>query len=528
MFMSPDLFLNCILCIINDNSERLRKLIDQLIQVFETDNKTNTTIDNDVTRFYIRILKDIMQAKVTKDHQDELRIILLKFQSDPILSKRKEIYELLHGIFTSAEKLSTERLNELSATIQNMLLWHDTNKLTRSQFAILSRAADMINPLDQANELRKVRKLSEGIHDVFEKSHAEIGSSRPEPVERVDLSDRDSMRIALNMQKERSVTGVLRMGLQGLNRMFGERGGLARGESLVVYALKHNYKSSLMMSIATWVALYNNASVSGVQGDKKQLVLLISLENEAHQNFVWMYRHHYEAINRSSSKHLNDDQVTEWCHETFNKSGFTLVIERFLPQKFTYNAFVSLCEYYINSGYHIVFVGVDYLNLMNKTIEGMRTEANHLAVRDIFSSFCNYTKSKGITFVTAHPLNRKAAELRATGVANVVKRFDESHLADSVDVAREVDLEVFINIERNLDNIAYLTFQRGKHRYVDNTPDQHKYFAQKFHKDYGIIDDVLLAPTYVSDIYADKFDPEAERGEPSQAKEQDFADDNVF
>lgn len=526
--MSPDLFLDCILCVINDNSDRLKKLVEQLIHFFEQDSKNNTTIDSDVTRFYIKVLKAILMARVTKDNPDELRMILLKFQSDSVLSKRKEIYELLQGIFTSPEKLPYERLIQISSSIQNTLLWHDLNKSTRSQFAALAKSADMINPIDQANELRKVRKLSEGISTAFEKSQAELGTSRPTAVESVDLSDRESMKKANKKQKERSVTGVLRMGLQGLNRMFGERGGLARGESLVIYALKHNYKSGLLMSIATWVALYNRPSTSGPDGDKKPLILLFSLENEAHQNFVWMYRHHYESINKRSSKGLTDDEVVDWSMEFFNSKGFTVIIERFLPQDFTYQVFTSIIEYYTNSGYNIVLAAVDYLNLSNKQIEGMKSESNHLAVRDIFSVYCNYTKSRGITFCTAHPLNRKAAELRGTGVANVVKRFDENHLADSVDVAREVDLEVFINIEKNLDGQAYLTFARGKHRYVDNTPESHKYFAQRFHKDYGIIDDVLTEPTFVMDIYADKFDPDAERGEPSQPREQSFEDELVF
>lgn len=515
MLMSPDLFLDCILCVINDNSDQLKKLIESLIFLYENDAKSNTTIDNDVTRFYIRVLKKLMVSGTTKDNPDELRVILLKFQSDSVLAKRKEIYQLLYDTFLSTEKLSAEKVIQLSTQIQNTLLWHELNKLTRSQSAALYRSADIINPQDQATELQKVRILSDGIGVAFESK--KLNTVTPDTfVERIDFTDKASMKKALLKHNERAVTGVMKMGLQGLNRMFGERGGLARGESLVVYALKHNYKSGLLMSIATWGALYNAASTSGPNGHKKKLILLISLENEAYQNFVWMFRHHYENLNRCSSKDLSDDQVAEWCYETFNKNGYTLIIERHLPRKFTYARYVERIEYYKNSGYEVVLTSIDYVNLMEKSMEGVRSESNHLAVRDIFSALCNFNKSEGITFCTAHPLNRNAATLRASAVANVVKRFDESHLADSVDVAREVDLEVFINIERNHDGVAYLTFNRGKHRYVDNTPDAHKYCAYRFHKDYGIKDDIFLAPEYISDIYTDPLTPDAERGTPSQ------------
>lgn len=524
MLMSPDLFLDCILCVINDNSENLKRLIEGLITLFENDSKKNTTIDNEVTKFYIKILKAIMLSNVTKENPDELRVILLKFQSDPVLSKRKEIYQLLHDTFLSPEKLTDDKRQQLTTQIQNTLLWHEVNKSTRSQFAALSKSADMINPIDQAAELQKVKILSENTVNAFEnKKHKNFNIDTF--IERVDFTDKESMKKALIKHNARAVKGVLRLGLQGLNRMCGERGGLARGESMVIYALKHNYKSGLLMSIATWGALYNTPSSIGLTGDKKKLILFISLENEAYQNFVWMFRHHYENLLGKSSKGLSDDEVSEWCYETFAKNGYTLIIERHLPRKFTYARYVERVEYYKNSGYEVVLTSIDYVNLMEKSMEGIRSEANHLAVREIFSALCNYNKSEGITFTTAHPLNRDAAKLRATGVANVVKRFDENHIADSVDVAREVDLEVFINIERNLDGVAYLTFQRGKHRYVDNTPDNHKYFAYRFHKEYGIRDDILTKPQFVSDIYADPLTEDAELGIPSQPIESNGSDE---
>jgi hypothetical protein len=522
MLMSPDLFLDCILCILNDNSENLKKLIGSLIHMFEVDSKSNTTIDNDVTKFYIRVIKQLMVARVTKDNPDELRVILLKFQSDPVLSKRKEIYQLLHDTFLSPEKMSHDKLSQLIASIRNTLLWHDLNKSTRQQFAALSKSADMLNPLDQAAELQKVKSISEGIGTAFENSKIVAGAIRPQAVEHIDFTDKDSMKAALQKHNERAVSGIMKMGLQGLNRMFGERNGLARGESLVIYALKHNYKSGLLMSIATWASLYNNPSTAGANGNKKKLILLISLENEAYQNFVWMFRHHYESTYRKSSKGLTDEQVSDWCIEQFAAKGFVLMIERHLPDQFTAKKYEEIIEYYENSGYEVVLSSIDYVNLMNKTVEGTNSESNHLAVRAIFSKLCNYNKSKGITFCTAHPLNRKAAELRASGVANVVKRFDESHLADSVDVAREVDLEVFINIEKNLDGVSYLTFNRGKHRYVDNTPDAHKYCAYRFQAGgIGIVDDILTEATFVTDIYSDPLVADAERGDPSQPVETD-------
>jgi hypothetical protein len=518
MLMSPDLFLDCILYIINDNSNEARRLVRELIGLYETDARNNARIDHDVTRFYTRILKAIMDTGVSKQNRDELRVILLKFQSEAMLSKRGEIYQLLHDTFMSTEELTAERLEQYAERIRNVLKMQLGDKAARTFYGTLARARDMVNPLDQAAELRKLPGIAKEVETVFS-GGGPASSLQRSLVERIDLSDKISMQAGLTKNRARAISGVLKLGLQGLNRMLGKKGGLARGETLMVYALPHNYKSGLLMSVAGWVVLYNTPAISGEEAAKKPLVLLISVENEAYQNFVWMFRHFYQTINQMTADHLTDDEVSDWTYNTFSAKGYTLIIERHLPTDFGYQQFVERVEYYENSGYVVVAASVDYPNLM-KMMEAARHD---LAVRALISALCNYTKTKGITFIAAHPLGRKAKELAASGITNVVKRLDTSHLSDSFDVAKEVDVEVFVHIERNLDGTAYLTFQRGKHRYVDDTPLAHQYFAYRFHPTFGIRDDLLLAPEYVSDIYSDPLSLLGARGvlnQPTEAEQE--------
>jgi len=528
MLMSPDLFLDCILFIINDNSDAARQLVKDLIALYETDSKNNATIDHDVTRFYIRILKAIIDTKVSKKNPDELRLILLKFQSDAILSKRNEIYQLLHDTFMSTEVMTDDKRSQYAERIQNVLLMNQCNKMARSFYGQLAKAGDMVNPFDQVTELRKLATIAKEVETVFStsKSTPVKGVSL---VDKIDLSDKVSMQEGLSKFKERSVTGILRLGLQGLNRMLGKRNGLSLGESLAFYALPHHYKSGMLLSIAGWIALYNSPALTFENTGKKSLILLISLENEAYQNFVWMFRHFYMTINQMSADHMADAAVIDWTYEAFSEKGYTLIIERHLPSKFNFPQFTSTVEMYENSGYVVVLTCVDYPNLMAK--DGITTESagrHDLAVKALFSALCNYTKTKGITFVGAHPLHREAKKLAASGLTNVVKRLDTSHLADSFDVAREIDVEIFIHIEKNLDGVSYLTMQRGKHRYVDDTPAAHQYCAYRFHPVFGIRDDVLLAPEYVSDIFSDMNSNEGDRGTPSQPLETVMNEVSIF
>ena len=154
MLMTPELFLDCILYIVNDNSDAARNLVLELIAFFENDVRNNASVDHDVTRSYIRILKAIITTKTTKQERDELRLLLLKFQSDPFLSKRNEIYTLLHDILLSEEIMSPGKINQSAEKIRNALAWHRCNKATRALYGTLARAGDMVHPTDRHGSLR--------------------------------------------------------------------------------------------------------------------------------------------------------------------------------------------------------------------------------------------------------------------------------------------------------------------------------------------------------------------------------------
>ena len=282
------------------------------------------------------------------------------------------------------------------------------------------------------------------------------------------------------------------------------------------------------MSVPAWIASYNTPTPTAAEAGKIPLILLISLENEAYRNFIWMYRHFWETLHKKSSDHLTNDEIKEWTYATFNARGYKLIIERHKPAEFNYPRFVETIVYFESQGYYIVLVSVDYVNLMAK--DGLPAEAgarNDLAVRALYSAMCNYTKTKGITFASAHPLKREAEALAASGVANAVKRFNKSHIADSFDVAREVDLEIVVHIERNLDGTPYLTMFRWKHRYVDDTPLAHQYCAYPFYPE-GIRDDIGGEPGYVTDIYADPKSLERSRTALNQPSESETETISVF
>jgi hypothetical protein len=80
-------------------------------------------------------------------------------------------------------------------------------------------------------------------------------------------------------------------------------------------------------------------------------------------------------------------------------------------------------------------------------------------------------------------------------------RFNTNCIGKCKRLEEEVDLSIFLNIEKGADGRSYLCVRRKKHRYVDNTPEEDKYFAQPFDPIYGIRDDIDKEPTFVRDIH---------------------------
>ena len=253
------------------------------------------------------------------------------------------------------------------------------------------------------------------------------------------------------------------------------------------------------MSFAKWIVMHNKPYVDP---DRPGIptVLFITLENEANENIMWWFESMYVASHGRPPEGLSDDEIVDLVYDFFQHSGYDLIIERKLGPDFGYDEYVQMYERYQKAGHRILVTIIDYMNMMKKTINGKEGRSD-LALRDLYNKMCNFNKNRMTTQISAHQLNRDAARL-VVGATNVVKKFNDSHYADGMDVGREVDMEIFIHIERNNQGVPYLTMMRGKHRYVNDTPDKDKYCAYKF-DEYGIPDDIDEAESrVVKNIYA--------------------------
>lgn len=507
MFITPDLYLDCITILFHDNSETNQSIVKELAAVYENATLSGTgSMENDaLIELYIWIIKSLMSDDIDRTKESDINTFLLKIKSNPIMEKKRDVYDLLVNILTSRDTMSEEKLSKSIKNIQTKLLLIRMNKVSRMFFGGVNRVSDMANVEDQYKGLQK---LMDDMKGAIDETETAVSKTDDEEIETVSFNSKESMRAALKKNADRTVKGVIKTGLQGLNMALGKAGGATLGESIIFNAPSHHCKSLILQLISMWAAIYNDPLPSD---GKKPLISLISLENEAFQNFIFIAQSMYYQIVGEEvgdiSKDEIQDKLIDWVYEEFSKNGYAFDIVRHLPEQFGYEELVRYINRKEKEGYAVHLCVIDYINNMRK---GSRADkhnsnvGNHLLIKELYSRICNYLKTKGITVISAHQLNRDALKLgNLGGKRDVVKHLNSEHLAESVDVQREPDCLVFMYREKNYDGLWFLTFRLDKHRYVNDTPESHKYFAYPFTK-HGLLADVNGPAGFTRDIYSFK------------------------
>lgn len=280
------------------------------------------------------------------------------------------------------------------------------------------------------------------------------------------------------------------------------------------FIVTHN--TGILLKYARWSVTLNKVA----ENIKNPTCLFYSLENEIPQNLMQLFEELYiNKYKQLPPKDMAYDQIIEFCYSEFSKYGWKLIMERRLGAEFGFAELVTSFEEYARNGYTPLMCIIDYINMMKKG--GVLRDdggGNHLLLRDLYTNVCNYLKSKNCTLVTAHQLNRKAAESARQNPLGAVKKFGIDMLADGMDPQREIDIAFYQHKELDTTGRAFLTWKLDKHRYCNDTPDKDKYFAYMFKGPLGILDDIDGEDQSTTNIYTVKFDEngDAEVGNSSQ------------
>lgn len=327
--------------------------------------------------------------------------------------------------------------------------------------------------------------------ELLQKDLETIGQDRKDPLEdnagRVNFADPESIIQCFDKSKESiSTEGVLRTGLQGLNKMWGI-GGYIRGGSYNYGALTHNYKSGMLLDHCRWLPVYNKPIMW--DKNKKPMFLRLSFENMPEQDLPVMYKCIWEAEQQKELDlaEVDSREAAKYIYDKLSVNGYHFEILCFDPNKMSVWSIIEILQGFEAQGYEIHGVIIDYLELLTKG--GGNTMRSDEKITYAFEVLRNHCFARGITQINAHQLSTEAQNISREGTANFAEKCSKGGwYMNCKSLHTKLDGECILHIHE-MNGEDYLTFARGKNRTHHTTPARHKKFAYKFERYGGIVDD---------------------------------------
>lgn len=448
---------------------------------------------------YANPAKDSVDSERVKDVYESLQVLLLKMMSNPHLCQSKEL------IIQQVRMVSGEDPHVLEVIEGAVDLRLDEAAIKNHCRSLIQELNDVIRKAEFRKRFQEYSKTiiyGEGDFNLNEitrsmitqfEGYAHDRGERPEHtpgvMDFINFQDEESLRKSFDRaQKQISPDEIIKFGLQGLNRIFGEQMGGRRGEMVLVGGLQHHYKSGLIMKMTSGAALYNIPKLKDPK--KKPAIVLISSENDLPINMQTMYKGCVEpTLGRQIKKSEIDPNIAaQFMREKFAENGWHFLMFRINPDEFTFSSLQQLTLGLEADGYEIIVMTFDYLAMMstkgfdNGGITGRDKQA-------LFKRTRNFMVARDVLFITPHQLSTEALAIeRDRPGAFLNEILNRAYYNECKTIAQEVDME--INIQKQIvDGIAYLNLGRGKHRGVDNTPLQDQRCTYQF-TDIGIVDDI--------------------------------------
>lgn len=380
------------------------------------------------------------------------------------------------------QDLSDQSLKRSIVNLRKMISNHfREEKITE----VLSKAAHQFK-----HNKDKIRDINQFIEELYAQlGPLQINNNGKDPaiLSEVDIGDAQSTQSVFNeIKANNGDLGILKTGWIGINRML--QGGFRRGETCVIGALQHKYKTGFTLSLFKQIALYNTPYM--LDATKKPLLLRISFEDDTANNLGFMYQSlSGTSGHNNESSPITAEEMSEYIKNKLGINGYHTKMLRVDPTQWTYKHICNKVIELESQGYEIHCLMVDYLMMLPTTgcVIGGPIGTDK---RDMLRRMRNFCSPKKICFITPHQLSTDAKQMLRDGRQDLVKEIVGLGYWDgSRSLDQEMDVEIYIHIEK-YQKESYLTVQRGKHRLPTIIPDNEMYCVYKFPKNSPIPDDL--------------------------------------
>lgn len=213
------------------------------------------------------------------------------------------------------------------------------------------------------HEREKIKNVSNFLSEFSTQLDAfQLNKEVKDPAIISDINVQDVQQVAnvfTNIKEESNGKGVLITGYQEINKMLG--GYFRRGETWVIGALQHNFKTGFSLTIFKQLAIYNTPVLTDPK--KKPLMVRISAEDSVSLNFQALYQSFKaeEGQSEINFNQLTDDEIAKYVTEKLSVRGYHTRFIHINPSLWTYK---SICNKIIEleaEGYEIHCCMIDYL-----------------------------------------------------------------------------------------------------------------------------------------------------------------------
>lgn len=287
-------------------------------------------------------------------------------------------------------------------------------------------------------------------------------------VEEVNSDDVNSFVKIINRSKvESSDEGVIKMGIEGINRSSGPDNGLRRAKFYAWNALTNRGKSLTLSHVLASVGLYNKPLLR----DKAKIPTVVL--DSAEDSLDIIIERMYKLIMVNKFDHPGDfaneepETIANVIINAFKDNGWYLVINRVDPVNDNYYEMTGRIRKLEMKGHEVIFWAYDYLAMAN--LKGCAGESRSDKLQDLYKRVRGFIVNHGICFCTPHQLSPEAKKfLRESDdetELNFAKEVGGKSMTEgSTKLTNEVDGEWTVHVAKTVDDKAYWTIFNGKTR----------------------------------------------------------------
>ena len=156
-----DYLVDALVLLLHDNRPDYQQLVKKVIDVYESDKIkgiSQTNKEEEIANLYTYLIQEVIASGITVEDSKGIDTFILKFKSNPLLTKDPELFTTLKEIFTDKEPLDEDRKIRIVQKLGNELAINLNGKLIKKAFGRLSTitADDLVKQQQLLSDIKNI------------------------------------------------------------------------------------------------------------------------------------------------------------------------------------------------------------------------------------------------------------------------------------------------------------------------------------------------------------------------------------